>query len=227
MTESHLPAYLSPSRLSCYQWCPAEYRRRYVLGIKDPSTVEQAFGTAVHLGIETDMRGLDGDLAFLHSWRAAESLFQPEQKPFGSGLRTRGLELLEQVRKLDLHGEPEHRIGVTWPNIHVPFIGYVDLYAQGHIYDFKTSAYGWSQHQADGQLFQPAIYSMAHVDEFDTIPQFTYVSLPRVPGPIHTVDGTRTEEQIESAFKRAREILLLIEAEQFDCLCSKHEDPAA
>jgi hypothetical protein len=220
-------AYLSPSRLTTYTYCPAEYFKRYILKMDQPPTVERLFGTAIHTGLEAHFNGADGDLAFLQAWRAAKAELQAANQAFGSGLPTRGLELLEMVRALNLSGEPEHRIGVTTGDIGLPFIGYVDLWSEGHIVDFKTSGYGWSQEKADAQIFQPAIYSQAHSEEFGSIPKFTFVVMSRSGGPIQLLDGTRTGQQIIDAFAEAKRIYDLIEAEVFPCLCGTHEERAA
>lgn len=227
--EKHPPAYLSPSRLSTYQWCPAEFHRRYVLKIHDPSTPEQLFGVAVHKGLEAHYRGEDAELGFLRVWRAAKQSLTDAQQPLISGLDQRGLEILDMVRALGLQGEPERFISVTHPSFIIPFIGYVDLWDESSktIYDFKTAAYGWTQKKADEQVFQPAIYSQAVADAFGLIPTFKFVVAPRGFGPVQVFDGTRTGDQILAAFDQALEIHEAIEAKEFPCRCGKHEDAAA
>lgn len=225
--KNHSNAYLSPSRLSCYDYCPGEFRKRYILKKDQPPTPERLFGTAVHKGLEAQFTGQDDELAFVREWGAAKRELQQANQAFGSGLTERGLELLEMVRKLDLHGEPEHRIGVVHPEISLPFLGYVDLWAEGHIVDFKTTGYSWTQTKTDAQMFQPAIYSQAHADEFGSIPKFTFIVLPRIAGPAQILDGTRTADQIISAFECAKKIHELIEARVFDCTCGHHEAPIA
>lgn len=225
--EKHPPAYLSPSRLTCYAYCPAEFHKRYILKRDEPPTPERLFGTAVHKGIEAHFRGEDDELAFLRAWREAQKELVKAEQIFGAGLPERGLELLEMVRNLNLSGEPEKHIVLTAPGFTIPFIGYVDLWSDGRLYDFKTTGYGWSQAKADAQLFQPAIYSQAYSNEHGEIPSFTFVVLPRIAGPVQLLDGTRTGAQIEAAFDRAREIHELIEAKVFDCTCGKHEERAA
>jgi hypothetical protein len=148
---------------------------------------------------------------------------------YTNGLDQRGLELLEQVRNLNLSGEPERRVGVISDMIPLPFIGYADLWdeASKTVYDFKTSGFGWSQQKADQQIFQPAIYSQAFADAYGYIPKFVFVVMTRSPGPVQTFDGTRTGDQIQDAFRRAREIYDLIEAKVFDCRCGKCGEQAA
>lgn len=225
--EKHPPAYLSPSRLTCYDYCPAEFHKRYILKRDEPPTPERSFGTAVHKGLEALYRGEDDELAFLRAWREAQKELVAAEQIFGLGLTERGLELLEMVRNLNLTGEPEKHIVVTAPGLKLPVIGYVDLWAENHILDFKTTGYGWTQAKADAQLFQPAIYSQAYADEHGSIPKFTFVVLPRIQGPVQLLDGTRTGDQIIAAFDRAKEILELIEAGVFDCTCSRHLEEVA
>jgi hypothetical protein len=225
--EKHPPAYLSPSRLTCYAYCPAEFYKRYVLKRDEPPTPERCFGTAVHQGLEAYFHGQDDELTFLRAWREAKAHLAAADQIFGKGLPERGLELLEMVRNLGLSGEPERHIVVTAPDIPIPIIGYTDLWSEGHIVDFKTAGYGWTQDKANQQLFQPAIYSQAHSDEYGEIPRFTFVVLPRIQGPIQILDGTRTGDQIIAAFDRAREIFNLIEAQVFGCTCGRHMKEAA
>lgn len=227
MPGRHHTPYLSPSRLSCYEWCPAEYHRRYVLGIKDPASVEMVFGSAVHAGLEAYFQGTDDELAFLRSWRTLSAELPTLERTATSALSARGLELLAMVRNLDLHGTPEHRISITVDGIKLPFFGFVDLWSEGHIWDFKTSRQTWSQAKADAQIFQPAIYSQAHSESFASIPRFTFVVLPRTPGELQLIDGTRTPAQIIAAFDRAKEILAMIDDNQFACRCGKHVEAAA
>jgi hypothetical protein len=225
--EKHPPAYLSASRLTCYTYCPAEFYKRYILKRDEPPTPERLFGTAVHKGLEAHYNGGDSELAFLRAWREAKAELQAADQAFGTGLPERGLELLEMVRGLGLQGTPESWLSVVHPSIPLPFIGYADLWSEGHIYDFKTAGYGWTQSKADEQIFQPAIYSQAHADAFGSIPEFTFIVMPRISGRVQVLDGTRTGEQIEAAFARAREIYDLIEAQEWGCRCGKHQQQAA
>lgn len=225
--EKHPPAYLSPSRLSCYAYCPAEFHKRYILKQDDPPGVERMFGTSVHKGLEALFKDEDAELAFLRDWRAAKQTLQAAELVFGSGLDARGLEIIDMVSALGLTGESERFFMLTAPDFIIPFLGYVDLWSEGHIYDFKTTGRGWSQDKANEQIFQPAIYSQAHADVFGSIPKFTFVVLSRITGPVQLFDGTRTGDQILEAFDQARQIHEAIEAKQFDCRCGRHAEEAA
>lgn len=212
-----------------YAWCPAQFYRRYILGIKDPPTMEMLFGTSVHAGLEAMFHNEDEELAFLRDWRAAKATLTDVHPSFLLGLDERGLELLAQVRRLNIKGEPERRIGVVTHTIPLPFIGYADLWdaESKTVYDFKTTGFAWSQKKADAQIFQPAIYSQAFADEYGYIPRFVFVVLTRNPGPAKVFEATRTGDQILAAFAQARWIYDQIEAGQFDCSCGKCEEKAA
>lgn len=222
--EKHPPAYLSPSRLSCYAYCPAEFEKRYILKQDEPPTPERLFGTAVHKGLEAHFLNQDDELAFLREWRTLRSTLTQDEQSFSKGLQSRGLELLEMVRNMGLSGNPEMHFMFTAPGFIIPFLGYIDLWdeATKTVVDFKTAGYGWTQEKADAQLFQPAIYSQAIADEYSYIPAFKFVVLPRIQGPAQVFDSTRTGDQILAAFDRAREIHELIEQKVFDCTCKKH-----
>jgi len=189
--------------------------------------VERLFGTAVHSGLEAHFLGHDGELAFMRAWRQAKQELASAGQSFGSGLAERGLELIDMVHALGISGEPERQIAAVHYAISLPFIGYADLWSEGHIWDFKTAGYNWPADKADQQIFQPAIYSQAHADEYGSIPKFTFIILPRTAGQIQLVDGTRTGQQIIDAFEKAREIHELIESSVFGCTCGKHDEEAA
>lgn len=216
----YLPSHLSPSQLSCYALCPAIYHERYVQKLFPPPEPERLFGIAVHQALEAHYRGQDDELVFLKAWR--ESLVQLDQSRFPNitTLKHRGLELLSQVRALNLDGEPERRISVLAAGITIPIFGYVDLWADNLVVDFKTTGFNWTQQKADTQVFQPAIYSQAYALEHDgQLPRFQFIVLPRVESPIQVLDGSRSFEQIFEAFEHARVIHQAIEAQEFDCRC--------
>jgi hypothetical protein len=230
LREDHPPSYLSPSRLECYQRCPALFRERYVLKVRRPPSVEMAFGTAVHKGIESHFKGEDHELAFLFEWRRASKELQATGSYVSQAFTARGLQLIDMVRALGLRGEPERRITMFSPRVGIPIIGYVDLWGDDILYDFKTSAFGWGPDRAAREIFQPAIYSQAYSEELWTgIPRFEFIVLPRsTDGPLQRFDATRSSAEIMAVLERTREIFHLIEAQQFACSkdCGKHFEEA-
>jgi len=215
----YYPSHLSPSQLTLYRLCPVLYRERYVLNLFPPPQPERLFGVAVHAGLEAQFRGGDDEQVFLKTWRQHAATLDQNLYPLLPALRKRGLDLLEMVRELALQGEPERLISVVWPDFKIPMLGYVDLWGTHTVYDFKTAGYGWTQKKADEQLFQPAIYSQAYADEHGEIPEFKFVVLPRVPGPVQVLDATRTGAQIVEAFEEARRIHCAIEEQRWECTC--------
>jgi len=216
----YLPSHLSPSQLSCYALCPAIYHERYVQQRYPPPEPERLFGIAVHAALEAHYRGQDDELVFLKVWRESLATLDQSLYPIINNLKRRGLEALSQVRDLNLSGEPERRITTLVAGISIPIFGYVDLWGDNLVVDFKTSGFGWTQSKADSQIFQPAIYSHAYALEHDGhLPEFKFVVIPRIDAPIQVVDGTRDYRQIFAAFEQAREIHQAIEAQQFECRC--------
>jgi hypothetical protein len=227
MANAHHTPYLSSSRLSTYDWCPALYEQRYVLGLVEPPTPERLFGVAVHAGLEAHFRGDRNPIAaFLRRWSEAQQEIRDWDEallPFGQGLKDRGIELICEVQNLGLEGIPEAHVMFSHPDIYLPFTGYIDLVTAGHLYDFKTAGYGWTQAKADQQVWQPAIYSAAYAWEKGFTPQFTYVVLPRIPGPVQLLDGSRTGLVIDAVFGEALARLKAIDAGEFACRCGKHD----
>jgi hypothetical protein len=190
--------------------------------------VEMLFGRAVHKGIEAHFRGQDSQLGFLQDWRQAivDQQHRGIEVLDASALTRRGLDMLDQVQSLNLSGEPERMLTCLHPDMDIPFLGYADLWSDGTIYDFKTSRMGWTQHCADQEVWQPAIYSQAYADQHGIIPRFEFVVLPRFPNaPVQRFDGSRTPDQILEAFDQAIRIYACIMAEQFECIgssCREH-----
>jgi hypothetical protein len=156
MPRAHHTPYLSPSRLSTYDWCPAAYEQRYVLGLAEPPSASREFGVAVHAGLEAHFRGVGSPVAvFLDCWAEALQKIRDHDEallPHSLALKDRGVELIVSVQQLGLVGVPEAAIVVTHPKVSLPVVGYIDLITAGHLYDFKTSGYGWTQAKADQQL---------------------------------------------------------------------------
>lgn len=230
LMEKHPPAYLSPSRLSTYDRCPQLFYERYILKIPQQPTPEMLFGTAVHKGLEAHFRGEDDELAFLMTWRLMRKELATAGFPMTSALDQRGLELLAMVRALKLHGQPERKFIYAHDGFSIPLLGYIDLWMDGKIIDFKTSSYGWTQDRADSEIFQPAIYAQAYAIEMGgQIPEFEFIVLPRLAAPLQRFCGCRSPEQLKEAFVRARLIHLSIEAQHFDCICEGkyHQEAAA
>lgn len=221
MTRHHTP-YLSPSRLTCYDWCPRSYRERYVDKVVEPPTPEMLFGVAVHAGLEALFLGGDAERAFLQRWAQAQDELAAALRPFGGGLKVRGLDILQQVRGLGLRGQPEVAMSLIAAPVTLPMIGFMDLVEpDGSVVDFKTTAFGWTQAKADAQVWQPAIYLARQAQLLGYIPRFRYVVAPRIDGPLVVRAGDRTAAQIEDALWQAQLTLQAIDAGEFECRCGR------
>lgn len=219
----------SPSKFSCYEQCPAEFYRRYVLHTPIEPNAPMFFGTAVHKGLEAHFKGGDSDLAFRREWRAqcvdlkAAGLRVPD-------LTSIGLDLIEKVVALGIEGTSERKIWLrTDDYLNAPLLGYVDLWDEkSHtVFDFKTTLGAWSAARAESEHWQPCIYSWAYWMETGTLPAFEYIVLNRGTANLTRFRTQRTHDQISEMLDRARQIAADVAAEKWDCACGKHEDIAA
>lgn len=219
----------STSKFSCWDYCPQEFYRRYVLREPIEPNTPMFFGTAVHKGLEAHYRGEDADLAFRRTWRqlVTELVAVGYKMPDLTGI---GLDLIEKVIALDLHGEPERKIWVRSDSyLNAPLLGYTDLWCvdTNTIIDFKTTLGSWSAERAEREMWQPCLYSWAYWLETEIVPAFEYIVLNRGTGELQRFKTQRTHEQIMNTLTRAREIAVAVEHEQWDCLCGKHLEQAA
>lgn len=228
-----MPAYVvpwwSPSKFSCWDECPQEFYRRYVLREPIEPNTPMFFGTAVHKGLEAHFRGEDGDLAFRRNWRQAREVLT------AAGLRVAdlagiGLDMIDKVAALGLHGEPERKIWVRCEAyLNAPLLGYTDLWCvDTHtIIDFKTTLGSWSAERAEREMWQPCLYSWAYWLETDVLPAFEYIVLNRGTGELQRFKTQRIHDQIADTLSRARQIAVAVAAEKWACTCGKHEEKAA
>ena len=225
------PAYLSPSRLACYDRCPQLFLERYIEKQIQPPSVERQFGTAVHYGIEAHFRGEDHEMTFLTDWRETVKECRAAGLFVATTLTLRGLELIDMVRHLDLQGEPEKRVTLNVTGIPIPIIGYVDLWTGTHIFDWKTAGAAWGPARVAREVFQPAIYSQAIAEELhlNEHPKMTIVVLPRIAGELQRFDVTQSPRQVYDVLERVREIHQRIEGGEFGCKpkCQEHREQAA
>lgn len=230
--EAHPPAYLSPSRLSCYERCPQLFHERYILKQDQQPSVERQFGVAVHKGIEAHFRGQDYEMAFLVDWRKSVLECRRAGLFVAPAFTQRGLELIDEVRQLGLRGEPERKLIYPVAGLKIPILGYADLWDGTTVWDFKTAGAKWGEARVQKELFQPALYAYGLYQELELpeLPQFRFVVLPRIAGPVQILDGTKTEEQVYEILDLVQRIHDSIEREEFGCKgksCQEHRDRAA
>lgn len=219
----------SPSKFSCWEQCPQEFYRRYVLHEPIQPNAPMSFGTAIHKGLEAYYRGADGDLAFRRSWRdqSIELRAAGVNVPDLSGV---GLDMIERVVELGISGEPERKIWVrSEAYLNAPVLGYVDLWSSetNTIYDFKTTLGSWSAERAEREQWQPCLYSWAYWLETETLPVFEYIVLNRGTGELKRFKTQKSHQQISDTLARAREIAVAVEREEWGCTCGKHQEQAA
>jgi hypothetical protein len=215
----------SPSKFVCWEACPAEFFGRYVKHQAMAPTVALHFGTAVHKGLEAHFRGQDGEIAFRRAWRELSAELIVAGQDVSSDLSRTGLDLVEKVIDLGLVGTPERKIWVrTEAYLNAPILGYVDLWCDGTIVDFKTTVGAWSDARAQKEVWQPCLYSYAYWLETGELPVFEYIVLNRATGALQRFRTQRTHQQISDALARAREIAVAVEKEQFECRCGTGAD---
>lgn len=163
-----LPRHLSVSAVALYARCPAQWKRRYVDRVVDPSTAAQATGIAFHKALEALHRGEDGDLAWLASADAMNDALAARGQSLTMS-KEHGLKLLSTYRArglADTIGEPERmfKIALPTPNVPVPVLGYIDLAvpSERHFRDFKTT--GGTYWNAAKVALEPqvAVYGWAY-----------------------------------------------------------------
>lgn len=193
-----LPRHLSVSAVSLYTRCPAQWKRRYVDRVVDPSTAAQATGIAFHKALEALHRGQDGELAWLAAADEMEALLAQTSQSLTMS-KEHGLKLLGAYRSLGLDratGEPERMFRLPFPlsNIPVPLLGFIDLAvpSERQFRDFKTTSgsywnaakvalepqvavYGWAyqklySHRAERALWCVFSTSSVTVDVYETVP---------------------------------------------------------
>lgn len=225
----HIPPYWSPSRFTCWDQCPAEYYRRYVLGEPMEPNTPVWFGTAVHKGLESHFRGEDGELAFRRKWRECRTQLGAAGLAVSDTFFEVGLTLIERTAALGLAGIPERKIWLrTDDYLGAPLLGYVDLWSESThtIYDFKTTLGSWSAARAEREMWQPCLYSYAYFIETDVLPKFEYIVLNRGTGELQRFPTQRTHEQISATLDRALEISRAVKTTDWSCTCKKHVEAA-
>jgi hypothetical protein len=213
----------SASRFMTWDQCPGEFKARYVDGRPVVQTEAMAFGQAVHMGLEAHYRGEDGIRAYRAAWRQfiAELGGFDAVDPTLTGM---GMDLMERVFELDLHGTPERGFSIdTNEELGAPIVGFVDLWgADGVTYDFKTTRGLWSQARAQAELWQPAIYAWARWDvEPEYTGEFEYIVLNRVTGQLQQFRRDWSPEQVADqmnfAWKRMRAIADCVREDTYLC----------
>ncbi len=215
----------SATKFMLYDQCPGEFRSRYVDGVALEPSEALSFGKAMHMGLEAHYQGLDGEHAFRAAWKAESSLLADQSVRVTRSLTGMGLDLLDKVFALELHGTPEYGFSLdTNGDLGAPIIGALDLWdAEANtIYDFKTTRGVWSQERAQAEVWQPLLYSYAMWDRHSGhLPSFEYVVLNRVTGGLSRFrrEWTPAEwlEQMNAAWTRMCAISVAVAQDRLEC----------
>jgi hypothetical protein len=209
----------SATRFMLFDQCPGLFRDRYVDGLALEPTEAMCFGSAVHKGLEAHYNGGDGEQEFRVQWKAYTREFRSHAALTGSGL-----ELLNKVFALDLHGVPEQPFQLeTTMELGADIVGALDLYDAHNnvVYDFKTTRGKWSQARAQAEVWQPLLYTWSVWDDRDQWPAFEYIVLNRVTGTLERFRREWTADewlaQMNAAWLRMCEVSVAVAQGRFDC----------
>lgn len=129
--SAYRPSALSVSAVALYTRCPAQYRRRYVEKLAQPTNPPMLFGKAFHAALEAEHRGEDSERALVAAWNAADADLAASGRALEPG-KAHALALLDAYRARGLGGkmgEPERKFVLPLPSgrVPVPVLGYIDL----------------------------------------------------------------------------------------------------
>jgi len=125
------PAHLSVSSVALFARCPAQWRRRYIDRLAEPSNPPMLFGKAFHAALEAEHRGQDSERALIDAWNAGDADLAASGQAMRPG-KAHALALLNTYRSRGYGGamgEPERmfRLPLPTPLVPVPVLGYIDL----------------------------------------------------------------------------------------------------
>lgn len=125
------PRHLSVSSVALFERCPAQWKRRYVDRLAEPTSVPMLFGTVFHKALEAEHRGEDSERALVAAWNAADAALTASGQQLHPG-KAHALALLDEYRSRGLGGklgEPERKFSLALPSrkVPVPVLGYIDL----------------------------------------------------------------------------------------------------
>lgn len=192
------PQHLSVSSVALYTRCPAQFRRRYVDRLVEPTSPAQATGTAFHKALEAEHLGHDSEQAWIVAANGAEAALAASGQTMTMS-KADGLTLLNRYRDLGLggmHGHPEHKFVLPFPSRKIPvsLLGFIDLSLPKvrEYWDWKTTggtswtqakvdlepqkeAYGWAYQQLHRHRAERARWIIFNtrtlaIDVYDTLP---------------------------------------------------------
>jgi hypothetical protein len=188
----------------------------------DPPTIDMEYGQAIHVGLDAQFKGGDGELVFLRELHSRLAPLVASGADPADWLVPQGIKLIGEVARLGWVGESEQKFWWTVPGIRVPIHGIVDLWMPQLrvVIDWKTTQRTWSQKTTERYAFQQAIYTQAMFDKVHELVTFRFVPLGAYPGGhVQVIEATPDPSDVYRTLEKARGIAALIDAEQWSCTC--------
>lgn len=202
--------HLSYSSVSLWHACPRAWYLKYGLGIYDPPSAAQIYGTAMHQTVQNAlihnyhmMAAADNfETNFLRELnnRDAELTDRDIQYHIELGRETLGdpfsAELFKSISISDA-AQIEKKIEFMVPGVPIPVLGYIDIVDDaGAIYDIKTSRSDWSQERADeGTQVDFYLTAMDSLGDHRHGGKFTYIVMTKIRPTVYFLDTARDDYQ--------------------------------
>jgi len=159
------PAHLSVSSVALFARCPAQWRRRYIDRLAEPSNPPMLFGKAFHAALEAEHRGQDSERALIDAWNAGDADLAASGQSMRPG-KAHALALLNTYRSRGYGGamgEPERMFKLPFPggNIPVPLLGFIDAVTPDEIREYKTTGSSWWTETRAAMAPQTSVYGWA------------------------------------------------------------------
>lgn len=214
--------------------CPESWRRHYIEGQKEPTSIALIFGSAVHDTIEKYVV-TGGDLAMIWDNKITEQIDNTAEIDWGTetaqGLAAEGKRILTApniasfIEGIRAGYNPkrersiERRVELRIPGVPIPVIGYIDIILDDGVpADFKTAARMWPEDKA-GQEMQPLVYlaalNQAGINTHNW--QFRFYVITKSAKPTARVYETKRSpaEVLTSLFPTITQVWRDIEAKRF------------
>ncbi len=178
--------HVSATSLTMYARCPEQWRRRYLLGEKEPPKGHLVWGTAHHRAAEHNYQQKidsheDVPVGEVEEVFAAavdrevdaaggESQVEWDSSKGAADVKDRGVRLArayrEQAAPFVQPVQVEQRFDVFVPGVPVPVIGYLDVVCDGRLVEMKTASRKMTepkpQHRAQAGIYQMAAHLPVH-----------------------------------------------------------------
>lgn len=189
---------LSYSSIALWNFCPRAWLLRYHYKYTTPSSIAQAFGTAMHRSVQTALLENRDLSEMAESFQNNVHLALSENK-----INARANDIVNAIVagqnilkdpmvggilntiKVNTESQIEHKFEFRVPEVRPPVMGFIDIIDNDGIpYDIKTSKWEWSYEKAMAEM-QPDFYLTALKDEGTPSAnnKFTYIILMKTTEP--------------------------------------------